>query len=532
MVETGTGEVERLAAAIRTDLGDDARWFRPDGYRSVALCLIDSIYSTGNHYTGVVDAVNKYKERRAGEGADGATDSATDLLTAVARWGGPDALAEATKRWRCWADRSAPYKSVAVVQAAQLLANANIETVHDVQRELTDPDAQTRSPLKGEWLALPGQRSGLTWTYFLMLCGVPGVKADRMVVRYVERALGRPVDPHEAALLVGEVADQRNLPRNLLDHAIWRQESGRPIYIDGEELDETGHDATQLREDPQGADAGTELPFDAILRNANINPADVLVIRHAFVLEHEDSGVPGIHADSTREEILQYTSDQSANPRSFPTDPPKLWVVTLRESGAHGEKGSRARLWSVLENHGEISTDGTRRTFNLTETEHLAGFRDRLVIGWPAPRAWRVNGQTAAKYPIKEIADANPEPFPGFDSLALDRTQLLSVMREKKYASWRTALSSVVGIYLITDTRDGRQYVGKADGEETLRQRWEAYASNGHGGNIELKGLDPATFRYSTLIVFDPATPTREINAAESHFKHALDTRKHGLNRN
>lgn len=185
-----------------------------------------------------------------------------------------------------------------------------------------------------------------------------------------------------------------------------------------------------------------------------------------------------------------------------------------------------------MENHGEVSNDGTRRTFNLTETDHLKGLRDRLVLGWPAPRAWRVNGPTAAQYPIVEIADANPEPFHGFDFLALDRTQLLSVVREKKYASWRTALSSVVGIYLITDTRDGRQYVGKADGAETILQRWTAYAANGHGGNVELKGLDPATFRYSTLRVFDPATPTREINEAESHFKHALDTRRHGLNRN
>lgn len=235
MVDFKPDEVERLAEAIRTDLGDDARWFHPDGYRSVALCLIDSIYSTGNHYTGVVDAVNKYKQRRAGEGADGSVDSATDLLSAAARWGGPDALAESTKRWRCWANRSAPYKSMAVLQAAQLLVDADIETVPDVQHALMDADAQARSPLKRKWLALPGQRSGLTWTYFLMLCGVPGVKADRMVVRYVERVLGRPIDPHEAALLVGDVADRRNLPRNLLDHAIWRQESGRPIYIDVED---------------------------------------------------------------------------------------------------------------------------------------------------------------------------------------------------------------------------------------------------------------------------------------------------------
>ncbi|MCS5735093.1 GIY-YIG nuclease family protein [Herbiconiux daphne] len=123
-------------------------------------------------------------------------------------------------------------------------------------------------------------------------------------------------------------------------------------------------------------------------------------------------------------------------------------------------------------------------------------------------------------------------PFPGFDRLVLSHVELQAVMRELRYASWRTALSSVFGIYLLTDTRDGKQYVGKADGEESIRQRWSLYATNGHGGNVDLRGLDPSSFRFSLLRVFDPATPTRDINAAESHFKDALATRQHGLYRN
>ena len=90
----------------------------------------------------------------------------------------------------------------------------------------------------------------------------------------------------------------------------------------------------------------------------------------------------------------------------------------------------------------------------------------------------------------------------------------------------------MIGIYLITDTSDGRQYVGKADGAETILQRWAAYATNGHGCNVELRNLNPATFRLSVLRVFDPATPIAEIDAAESHYKLALDSRRHGLNRN
>lgn len=268
------------------------------------------------------------------------------------------------------------------------------------------------------------------------------------------------------------------------------------------------------------------LTLESILRSAGIDPADAQVIRHAYVREHENSSHQGIHADSTNEEILEYTRRQSANTRRFPSSPPRLWVVFIREGG------DRARLWSVLENRGQASNDGEVRWFDLVESEHMADLRNRLVIRWKSPRTWRINATTAAGYPVMEIADAEPVPFPGFDRLVLDHSELQAVMREHRYASWRTALASVAGVYLITDTRDGRHYVGKADGAESIRQRWSAYAANGHGGNVELRNLDPATFRFSLLRVFDPATPTREIDAAENHFKATLDSRRHGLNRN
>jgi hypothetical protein len=263
-----------------------------------------------------------------------------------------------------------------------------------------------------------------------------------------------------------------------------------------------------------------------ILLDAGIDLPDALVIRHAYVLGHEDGGLPGIHADSTDAEILEYTQSQSANTQRFPAVPPRFWIVFIKEGG------DQARLWTVLENRGEISNDGLRRIFDLVESDHMADLRRRLVIGWRSPRTWWMRASTAASYPKMGIADAEPVPFPGFDWLVLDHAQLQAVMREHRYASWRTALGSVAGVYLITDTSDGRQYVGKADGAESIRQRWGTYATNGHGSNVELRGLQPASFRFSLLRVFDPATPTQVIDATESHFKVALDTRRHGLNRN
>ena len=116
------------------------------------------------------------------------------------------------------------------------------------------------------------------------------------------------------------------------------------------------------------------LTLGPILLDAGIDLSDALVIRHAYVREHEDSGISGIHADSTDAEILEYTRNQSANPRRFPADPPRFWVVFIREGG------DQARLWAVVDNRGEVANDGVRRIFDMVVSEHMVDLRGRLVV--------------------------------------------------------------------------------------------------------------------------------------------------------
>ena len=229
-------DIELLAALVAAELGTDGqRWFTPDGYDGLALCVLDSTYSTGNRYSSVLRMLARYRESRLEEGGDPYSDGPSDVLSAADRWGGTDGfVAQTGHRWRVSTQPGAPFKAESALGAARVLQRAGLETVADVRDALTDRSRQEASPIKMGWIKLPRQRSGLTWTYFLMLAGVPGVKADRMVVRYVSRALGRETDARESASLVAAVADRSGVSQTMLDHAIWRKESGRAVFIDSE----------------------------------------------------------------------------------------------------------------------------------------------------------------------------------------------------------------------------------------------------------------------------------------------------------
>jgi hypothetical protein len=56
-------------------------------------------------------------------------------------------------------------------------------------------DAGRLAVVEAAWRAVPGQRSGITWQYVQMPAGIPGVKPDRMICRFVADALGCPVAP-------------------------------------------------------------------------------------------------------------------------------------------------------------------------------------------------------------------------------------------------------------------------------------------------------------------------------------------------
>lgn len=275
--------------------------------------------------------------------------------------------------------------------------------------------------------------------------------------------------------------------------------------------------------------ASGNLTLSHILAAAGVDLDEVLVVRHTYT-----KGGLEVPADLTPEKVLAYTRIQTIGNKVGKT-PPRTWLIVM----ADGQR--RSRLLTVYENHGEVVAErtATLRTFDLRPSPMLTSLLGRLVVDWSSDTInWAKSGKVAGGFPVVEIADPAVVPFPGFDRVLLTYAELRAVIDESRYAPWRTALGAVQGIYVIADTSTGQLYVGKADGSERILGRWTSYAHDGHGGNVALRDLAGADadharhFTFSLLRIFGPNTPPAEIDEAEEHYKRALLTRVHGLNRN
>ena len=123
--------------------------------------------------------------------------------------------------------------------------------------------------------------------------------------------------------------------------------------------------------------------------------------------------------------------------------------------------------------------------------------------------------------------------FPGYDKVNVSWDELSRVIEK---STWKTALQNQKGVYVITDTSNGKKYVGSAYGENMILGRWQSYVKNGHGSNVGLKSLtfDHITknFRYSILDIYKSTIDDQVIIERESWWKEVLQSRKYGYNEN
>ena len=132
----------------------------------------------------------------------------------------------------------------------------------------------------------------------------------------------------------------------------------------------------------------------------------------------------------------------------------------------------------------------------------------------------------------------NVDSFPGYENVLIEFDLLCEVIRNEE-ASWKTALSNLKGVYLITDRNNGKHYVGSAYGEEAFWNRWKKYTETGHGNNRELsKIIDQngpeyaLNFQFAILEIHSARTGDEVIIGREKYWKDILLSRQFGYNDN
>ena len=123
--------------------------------------------------------------------------------------------------------------------------------------------------------------------------------------------------------------------------------------------------------------------------------------------------------------------------------------------------------------------------------------------------------------------------FPGYDKVNLTWEELSRVIEK---GNWKTALQNQKGVYLITDTSNGKMYIGSAYGQDMILGRWQSYAKTGNGGNVGLKKLPfehiKKHFRYSILDIYKSTIDDQTIIDRENWWKEVLLSRAFGYNEN
>jgi hypothetical protein len=234
---------------VRIDLKEIAE--TPSSYwASLPLCIIDAVWSIRSNYDKIVSPlVRRFAESHGWDGADHSTSpldgsptvkNLLDIIERRLKNGDPIEALFRNKNGKPNRQRTSSQSGILKAAAVRYFAGALLISEINQPSDLRDAAKLT----KAEALVkqIPGQGTGITFTYFLMLSGEEKfVKADTHIRRFVSDALGTPwtnlVAADRAAGLLREASRRfagsfPGLTSAKLDHAIWADQKlrTRPYY--------------------------------------------------------------------------------------------------------------------------------------------------------------------------------------------------------------------------------------------------------------------------------------------------------------
>ena len=197
--------------------------------------------------------------------------------------------------------------------------------------------------------------------------------------------------------------------------------------------------------------------------------------------------------------------------------------------------------------------DFTKCEYDVAEAVRLEKYNpyfSRLTVEWKnAPQNFfYVKEDIINSICVNEILPRDyreiDEEFCGYENVSKSYKALKNVIDKPK---WKEALSNVYGVYVLTDKKTGKLYIGSATGDEGIYSRWKTYLDSGYDKenkdypNKKLKELVQKgtikyiqeNFIYSILEIF----PKNDIGKGkalerESYWKKVFHSREVGYNDN
>lgn len=213
---------------------------------------------------------------------------------------------------------------------------------------------------------------------------------------------------------------------------------------------------------------------------------------------------------------------------------PKNCVVSFAQIS--GDRFLFGGIFDIVDRAGE--------TYEVAYTEAYEELIGRLIVNYRGKNKRATVFTPGYIYENTEVAGIyehkfKGEPFKSFDEINHGFSEIELIVKNN-LNDWRVALSSVYGVYLISDKTTGKHYVGSAYGQEGVWGRWNQYVYNFHGNNADLVELFEKkteayfreSFKFSILEVLSSAATSESIIAREKLWKQKLLSNEFGYNRN
>jgi hypothetical protein len=134
--------------------------------------------------------------------------------------------------------------------------------------------------------------------------------------------------------------------------------------------------------------------------------------------------------------------------------------------------------------------------YETAEIENFSELAGRLVVDHAKAYRPHVRNAETIQSAI-DVVELRARPvssvvFTSFLEVRLSKDELDLVVKRND-SEWVSALSSVLGIYVITDTSNGKLYVGSAGadtrhkGAGGIWSRWCDYSRDGHGSDVDVQ---------------------------------------------